>query len=98
MILDKILSLIMHQACSNTNAKRWHLALASAIKNNVKQTNMQTTINKQAKNKTTTLTVTHLGEPPQAPGTREHMGKAEKNFLILGNSKYYWVTIASKKK
>ena len=59
---------------------------------------MQTTTNKQAKNQTTTLTVTHLGEPPQAPGTREHMGKAEKNFLILGISKYYRVTIISKEK
>ena len=23
----------------------------------------------------------NLGEPPQAPGTKEHIGRAEKNFL-----------------
>ena len=26
----------------------------------------------------------NLVEPPQAPGTNEHMGKEEKNFLVKG--------------
>ena len=29
-----------------------------------------------------TLLQINLGEPPQAPGTNEHMGKEEKNFLL----------------
>ena len=37
-----------------------------------------------------TLLQINLGEPPQAPGTNEHMGKEEKNFLLnIGNENHF---------